>query len=103
MSCFGFSVYWPFVFVFVACGHQMVPSTRYHVLLPVPSEEERGKVPKFFSSGGSVYHGNLSQSHRLERDRERDVHSQWGGHSLLAKAGRSWDWLWVLVQSGLAP
>lgn len=70
MSCFGFSVYWPFVFVFVACGHQMVPSTRYHVLLPVPSEEERGKVPKFFSSGGSVYHGNLSQSHRLERDRE---------------------------------
>ena len=35
-----------FVFVFVTCVHQMVPSIGYHVLLPVPSEEERG--PKIF-------------------------------------------------------
>ena len=59
-----------FVFVFVTCGHQMVPSIGYHVLLPVPSEEERGKVQKFFSSGGSMYSGNLSQYHWLEHDHE---------------------------------
>ena len=60
LSAGASSAYWPFTFVLAICDHQMVPGTRHHVLMPVPEEEERGRVEKLFSSGGSTYPGKAS-------------------------------------------